>query len=51
MGKIRIFGLVCREQRLDHSEDLRLGCGSVVGNVGSEMLVKETTIGTYMASS
>ena len=38
-GRIRILGLVHREQRADHPEVLRFGCsGNVVGNLGSKML-------------
>ena len=40
-GRIRVLGLVCREQRAEHSEELRLGCsGSMVGNLRSEILAR-----------
>ena len=47
-GRKRILGLVYREWRTEHSEEIRFGCcGRVVGNMGSEMLsvVKTRVLG------
>ena len=40
-GRIRVLGLVCRKQRVDCSEELRLGCcESMVENLELERFAR-----------